>query len=528
MFSLQTIFGKNKNMVVAERDGAQINFYISAVIAKTPDAQNDEHQFTIVNGYLNYKGDGFKSMLFSKLQEIADRVETFTGADINQVLQSQFIVTDILQLFDLNDMIYYIRDVYKFVPISRLADIYDESIERNSKGTRAQTYLKSDYIELMAFSSILKIAVLPLYNLAYNKQHELSIAKKDFINYILYNFFRSHPIMFTSGPEKLKDMITVLKDQAGKDDKKKDINAVSVLEKGIPKEDIVDFILAIVIFQILVVSSFVTDTNEDNVINNIHTKIKTKLAPNNQTSGTIRSKSPSKTDEGDGLEGESYCETFRIITSLSEGDKIEMNFATESIERIYNQLPDKQKKYVNLAEAKEVRSYISQIDPTNIIKSQITILGSIFKGIIDPRCLYYVEVNNLFNLLAVAYSYLLNLGFGKLALLMASGVNTKENNSEFMFINIGSTRLRLTAELKEELDILYPYKRIINKTVSENIVESKISELVEELMSNRYIFLLPEETIVNILGSNNQQLLLSEDLKILLAQFIITNERMVY
>ena len=125
----------------------------------------------------------------------------------------------------------------------------------------------------------------------------------------------------------------------------------------------------------------------------------------------------------------------------------------------------------------------------------------------DPRSREYIKLDSIINLLAVGYTYLYGLGFKDLAILLVS--TSIEDIFGMVTINTTINKPRLSKELKEKLDALYPYRRQINDGTSENLCEKAISELVKEYESKN-MYVIPQ------------------DLKVQLAEFIIKHEGVVY
>ena len=214
------------------------------------------------------------------------------------------------------------------------------------------------------------------------------------------------------------------------------------------------------------------------------------------------------------------------------GDIIEMNWATETVEKIISQLPPRQYKLVKLKEVKYAKTFVTRIIPTGILKSQITILTTIFKGVIDPRCFDYLEINNIYNLFAIAFSYLWNLEFKQLALLLTCSTDSSIDN-DVIYINSTVNISHISKELKDELDIMFPYMRIAksekkDKSKLINLAEETIGEVVDEFHNTKLVITAPPELTEEVIGKKGVRGLLTSDIKNMLASFIVKNERMVY
>lgn len=523
MFSIHNLYNNLNTVVRVEHEGRIAEFNISALISKrsrhNKEDLDDKIQFTVLNSYLEYKGDDFKSKLMDTLVTVQQEVDNLlTVPELHPL--PYHIVLPVLDLFDLQDVFYFLKFVFKLTPPPNLADQFDPLIEQDSRGTRVQTYLKDDYLELAALSTILKVGLMGTYNLVYNRQKDLSSTHRE---YILFHLYRKHPIMESPPMVKVRGWIEKLIEQTSTSD---DTESIRTLERQVPKQELSNFILSIIISQKIAIAPLINDSEASNVVTKAYNYINNKLKNSGDISNSYKNKT-SGTSEENHSEKESYAENIRVSSSRNDGEIIEMNWAVNSIERIISQLPKKQQQLVDIRQAKEVRTYISNIVATNILESQISIVASIFKSIMDPRCIDYLEIENLFNLFAVAFSYLWNLGHKQLAVVLLSSVDNSLNE-DVVYINSTVNKSRIPKELKEELDIIFPYKKVINADTTENLVEKSIGVMSDELLGCKLVPVIPLEMVTQALGSNNTTKLIDSDIKINLADFIIKNERMVY
>lgn len=522
MFTMHNVYNKFNTIARAELDGQTVDFIISSIISKRNKEELDENiQFVILNSYLDYKGYEFKKILMDKLLSAAATMDDMLVApEIYPLPYSA--VTDILDLFDLNDVFYYLKHIFKLQPPTNLADVWDPLIESDSKGTRVQTYLKEDYLELAAVCTILKVGLMPCYNLAYNRQKELSSVYKE---YILYHLFKKHPIMTTPPIVKVKGLIQKLIEQSSSSDEQND--AKRVLEKSIPKDDILDYVLSLSIFQKLAISPLVDDDFNKNVVTKVYNFVNNKLQVSKDLTGAIRAKSTRKNTDGSDGDSESVVESHRIVTDRSQGEVIEMNWVIDSLDKVIAQLPPKQRELVTLKEAQNIRHIIAKLPPVHILKTQVILVSTIFKSIMDPRCIDYIELENLYNLFAVGYVYMWNMGYRHLAIILASTVDLNVDE-DTIYLNSTVNKSRLSKELKDELDVIFPYKRVINSDTQINLAEEAIGEMVDELYRCRLISLVPKDVMDEAIGGTTMAHIVTSDIKIMLANFIVQNERRIY
>lgn len=495
-----------------------LHFEISSLISlRNKEDIQDEKQFFITNQYLQYKGREFQEQLYNVLQNslmtVMNSVQQY-GLDPNNI----HIVHHILDLLDYKDILHYLTYEFKLQPPKNLKTVYDQSIEDDKRGSRAQTYLQSDYLELAALSIILKIAMLPVYDYAAIKQSELSTDMKE---YLLFHLFKKHPIYHLAPMQKLYEMSKVLIKQTTSTD---ETESIRVLEKGIPRDELPFYILSIIAIQKVAIATLVDDNVDKNIITKIYNYINNKLKPNSDVSKSIRNKSVLQDIDSQTGDSESMIESFRGTTDLASGYIVEFNWALSSIQKIVDQLPEKQKRYIDPLILSDAEKFCKKfLEDNNITTNHIIILSIIFKSIIDPRALDYINIECLTNLVSVGFVYLWQLDCKEIALLLTS-ISIDDNNDTIV-VNQTTNKSRLHKEIKEELNYYFPYMKMINEISNTNIAEEAINKLTDVYFSKRWYPLADEKYILEVLGEINYNKLLFSDMKILLANFIIKNER---
>ena len=181
-FSIENLYIKNADTKIkVTYNDRMLEFTIGSVIGKKNKEDLDNTvQFVLLNEYLAYKGEVFQAELFDKLcKSMDDIVATLTRAEIHPL--PYHIVFPLLDHFDLNDVFLFLKNVKGLQAPSNLADTFDTSIESDGRGTRVQTYIKDDFIELAALTIIMKVVLGPLCELAYAKSKEVNSMHKEYI-----------------------------------------------------------------------------------------------------------------------------------------------------------------------------------------------------------------------------------------------------------------------------------------------------------------------------------------------------------
>lgn len=517
MFSIDSVYTKSSTIVKVDYNGETLKFVISSIIAKrNKDELDDNNQYKLVNSYLDYKGEEFKKELFNRLiKSYNDITDSILLPDIYPL--PVYIVNGILDMFSLDDIIYYVKNVFKLPAPANLEDEFDYNIEKDGKGTRIQTYIKDDYIELVALVVVIKIIIGSIGYFAYARAKDVNTVHKE---YILYQLLKQHPIFKSNPANKLWGLIDKVVNLPTNDQK---VDNIRTLEKQLPKEEIATAILAVVAIQKLSVCCIVDDDKDKNIVTKVYNYVNNKLKSAGDTTKSIKPKtSLTDTESGTG-DKESIIESTRISSNLNTATPLELSWAINSVEKILIQLPEYIKSKVDMEVVNDAMEFNKIFNNGNIHRVQIDILAFIFKDIIDPRALDYVDIDSIINLMSVGFAYLWGIDFKKLALLLVSQQNTMDE--DIMSINSTVNRTRIPKEVKEELEVLYPYKRVINKETQANLVEETINGMVNDFFDKKWNHTASDKYILSVLNNTNSNNLLYIDLKLDLANFIIQHER---
>jgi len=514
MYKLLNI-NSNKLPLISEvtpLSGESIHFNIGSIINKRSKDELDElSQYDTLNKYCNYKGLEFKNTLYSKYIAAA-RVITgivFKEATLQDLID---ILHSVIDMFDTADVEYFLTDVLKIAIPDNLQEVFNDRIESDGLGTRVQTYLKSDYIQLATLTVIMK-AVLPIAgDYAKSKESEISNGHKE---YILYSLISGHPINDYPAAIKLKAWIDILIALCLPD---KDTLSIIIIEKQIPESEINSFIYSMVMVQKVAIASIVNDDRNRNVITRIYNYIINKLKVKGSPSSKIRDKKPLADTDSNTGDKESMIESYRIVTDLTPGAEVELNWVCSDLSLLSVGIKLPYDKVV-LSDAVKFNQSFREWEISN---EQIVLLGYIFKRIIDPRSIYYLNIDGIINLLSLGFAILRNLGYPELAVLLTS--KSIIESGEVTAINTAATSIRFDPAVKEKLNALYPYEKQINATKTVNLAETAISQLVNSMFKRVWRHTCDSKYITELGGDPNSYQVLPNDIKTMIALAIIDLE----
>ena len=517
MLEIINLYNKSQIGVKVSFHGHELEFTIGPLISKrNKDELDYGKQFQLFNAYLDYKGFEFKEAYFNLLQKGDEEIMmSISKKDIHPLPYE--MVHDVIDLFDMMDLFNFIKNVYKIKPPSNLLDEFDPMIEKDDKGTRVQTYLKDDYLELAALSMIIK-ATLPLVgHFLYVRQKEIYSEHSE---YLLFNFYRQHKIYDSAPMVKLLGFIGKLIAQPNLG---ADAESIRVFEVQTSKDEMDVFYLAKVVLQRVSIATIIDDNDNRSLINKIYNYANNRLKSTGDTSKIIRDKTALTDVESGSGDKESMFESYRIMSDLPANYIVEFNTITNSVNKIMGQLPQGMQEVIDDKVLLDTVQFTKIFNNGNFTPYQINIIAIVFKHFIDPRSINQLTAENLVNLTAIMFAYLWGMGYKTLALLFTAQIDM--SSEETMSINITVNKTRIPKEVKAELDILFPYKRVINDTTEVNTVEEFVNEISNEMFDRRWIPTATDNYVIDVIGSKNYKNILPSDLKVQMSKFIIDHER---
>lgn len=513
MFKLINPLSNTK--VEVSHNGQKLEFQIETLINRRLRIDLDpKNIFVILNKYLDYKGDEFKEELFRRLVDVNDVILSTIVQPTLEPLPLE-ITHNILDMFDL-------QDVYNFIIESKiikapdiLADEFDEKIIINDEGSREQTYLKKDYLELVALLTILKATLGPIGQYAAIKD---SLIPQEYKEFILLNFYSTHPIYHTPPFVKLLEYIKKLVDISLLNEEE---SSIRVIEKIISKSDLPEYVLGNVLFQRFLLHSELNDVsgNKDkNLVNILYNFVKSKIKLKDISNSSIRLKKQVFIDSDN--ESESVLESYRVPTDITIGYNEEFKFVFNNIEHL---MYGKGIQNTNLVY--RIREMLDRNETGEIPLINIKLAAVILKNVIDVRAVDYVDINGVKNAIAVAAVWLIEHNFPYLAKILTS-YKIKEDIHR---LNI-SVRSKLDKEIREELDNLFLQRGLKSsgKISYQNYLKEFLDQLAVEYSRMNLVTALDKDLLEELRLNADRIVELDPEIKNIIGRFFIELERSLH
>lgn len=479
MFAIYAGNINEANIIITNSIGEEVIFTIESIInRRLRDTILDSAVFTILNKYIESKGTYFRDKLFKTF--IKCKNDIVIQANRKELEPYPFsIIHDVLDYFNYDEILDYITTNRIIVPPSNLPSVYASEIEVDERGSREQTYLKSDYLELVTFITIMKATMGVIGE--YSAVKEGAIGKSAYKEYILLNLYKTHSIYETPAFVKIYNSLEKLVERLFRD---RDNSGIRIMEKNLSKDTMPGVLTALVVFQKLMLNNELLDSNLRNTVTKIYSFASDKLKLKN-TASNINIKHTNSSGEGE--DSESSLESYRTPTDITVGSMMEFtNEYSDLLElarNLYIKMPD--------SELMNIRNAFTAFNEHPPINEAFNIVCWICMDIPDPRALRYLEINEIINAFTCAFAYLWERGHTDVASIIACYAGKDSGFS----VNI-SLRNKFDPVIKERIRSLYPNEKeaVINKSNSTiNIVEESIGVICKSLMSYRLVNIMPEK-----------------------------------
>lgn len=518
-FSLVNLYNQAKHLMIrVSHNETMIEFDVNMVVSKRHKEEiNPAIQFELLNKYLDYRGEEFKAKLFEAYRHSRDVMYEHiihVGADTDnvQAMVAKKMLPPIYDLLKLEEIYDWLTNIYRIKPIEGLKDEFDEKMLRDKDGTREQTYTKDDYRQLVALVMLLKATLGPIGE--YGNIEKENISTK-LLHYTLFNFYREDAIYQTAPFQKLVGLATKVCESVFK---KETSSRFTVADMMVPSDEIPIWALSTALFQKVAVSPIVDDDKARNVITKLHNFVKNKIDKSGDKSGSYADKR--HTRGGDDETSESFAESYRIVGDVTPGFEEEMSWA---INLLFED-PSELHAGIDKALVDEVYRMLTVSTNKEVSEEQVIVLGWVLSDVIHPQSLIYVNVDDIYKALSVAYAYLYEIGYSYIGMLLTA--TRVDEDDDVAVVSFTTNRTKITNEIKDELDKLYPYKTVAATTSTErredNVAVTAVNTVANIFYKNQWILIAPRRHVDEVAMVTSLTISPDPNLKVMLSKMLIS------
>jgi len=521
MFGINGEFSTLKVVIHHPTKNEYLTFSVDDLYNKKLRASVDfDTVFYLLNAYLESKPVEYLEKVYNRYKEAKDMLNIFikNNNNIDEIPLLPFKY--VLETFDYEDILNYIKKNVYLEPVESLPEEFDESKLLNKEGTREQTYTKNEYLELVAFTVYIKTTMpivgefLALRAFKPSKERDL----------LLYNFYDIEPINSIPAYIKLKASVEKLLERLLQNE---ELTAVRIVESNASKDLLPYMLVGGLITQKLYFYSEILDTEKSNIIKKNYGYVKGKLDLQGKSQGyRIKKVNSSNTNSSEDSEA-SVMESFRTPSNIPPGmlgyysafleENKDKRFTSnkskpvEILERFNEHINPK--LVINEEEVNKLYELFKK-ELINPLPTSIRLTANIFRELIDPRIVEYMK--DITPLLTAGYYFLKETGFYNIAVLLTTQPVEVTIDS---FVLSSVTKTKISNDLLEKIKEYYPYEPLITGRVLNPIVVN-IDKIVDDYSSHNLLSVLPNEEL-ELLGYNSKSIKLKETIKNELAQLYL-------
>lgn len=391
------------------------------------------------------------------------------------------------------------------IPEKNFAVEYISSYDK--QGSREQTYIRREYVELITLALVLRTMVPVWGEFISQTRRETGTQFKEYYAFQLLN---ASGIVDSPAMHRLRTYI----DCNIGDERANPTNIVD----GISAEDFPSWMLGLVVIRRLCIGDIRGVEQDAHIVSYIYKFITSRTRTNDSSDDSVvKIKEADKPSTGrDTL---SSLERYKIKHSISMGEIVELEHSLKDMRNIAFRLSGQMTETLY----RQGMESAKKLQDVPLLEPQITLLRWVFKPIISPQGLVYMEKSILTKALGVLEAVLWARGHHTLALAATS--YSVVSDSE-MFVSSDNPRARVPKELLAELDALYPHMVVSGgvKTGQKfnNLAAVSIDNLANNLSMYSWTMTAHEDKIRQVVGHvNSRRLSLPSDIKAQITKLVI-------
>lgn len=434
----------------------------------------DNNLFAVINEYVHTLPLYTQKEIFETFSKIYINNYSSNYNDINIVNKIENKIVKVTELLNYENFKMFIKSKEKFIQIPDNIEkefVYDQ----NLNVIREKTYVYDEYIGLITLILFIR-ALCPLYTDYFNYIRQVT----PYFYFKLLSLFSKSELYESPEMYKLKEYIEFNQETLNDSSK----NDFTIINTSLSSDDIIDNLVAEVIFNKLIMIDFFT--KKCNIISFIFQTIKYKGNFNTE-SLSIRAKASINDTTKEDI---SYFEDYRKNTEVALGTIIEIQNALSNINYILNNF--KNAKFNNELYQQEINNF-NLYNNLKINKIQIYLLGTLIGKSINPRSLFYLEYKTIIDLFIFAKVLLHSNNLDIISALFSA-----EKTIEYNMLSI-SIKNSLN---KNSFNNLLPYfKHSVNE--QNNILENTITEFEHNITQNLWKVINPLDSYRSFLTEDN-------------------------
>ena len=498
-------------------NGESIKWNVKAFDRASTPVDGSFDVFEHINGYWKYQKPEVQDKIFDVYKRIKQVFyeSTLTTSDLTQSLYP--LISELYMYHDLSDIKRWI-DFHGNVRLPaeiEFHNTFEEAQKKSITAVREKTYLKQDYYWLRALSVSLR-SIYPVWG-----EFIDSTKLENGNTWKEYYAFRLLSYTNLAKSETMGFLRAYVESTLIPGETKP-----SAILGGLSSDEYPTWILGLIMVRRLVVGDIRGIEPKSSLVTSIFSYIRQRDKTHESNFiGNIKE----KISEGKNQEGEnnlSGLEGYKIKQEIPAGDIAIINHYINDVTGIALRIcPD-----IDLALLHISLQSVMALETEQILEAQETIIQWVLAPAVSPRGIPYLTKLGILKAMAITQALLWHRGHYEIACLLSA--KAQQNTDEIQSSGV-ETRSRITKDLAEQLDALFPYvkrppgkQRVTGKDVKEKTIKNPAAIAIEIMAklfsSNEWRLTIPSEWVAQITGNkNNRSYSVPFDIRIKLANLAI-------
>lgn len=465
--------------------------------------------FDQINKYLLDLPEGIQDKIFKIYKDISDSYLEL-GLDV-----TEFSTDKVKELYDLvshDSVEQWLAFKGDLIIPHYINEDYVASVDFNT--TREKTYTKKDYKDLMSLSFCFRLMIPIWGEYIANTRKEKGTHFKEFYAFHLLNKTRFEGSLVIVKLSKYIDSIIGNENALRPGD----------ILKWVSSEDFNYWMLSVVCIKKLSICDIRGVDPDFNPIAYLYKYISHKSEDNDNNFENLYKEKKFDKEENSPEGKLSILEVYKIKSNISPGEKVELEFCLKDMFNVTKKLVS----YVDVDLYNESMQSSAQLIKYPISLPQIMLLSWVFKPVISPKGIVYLDKKTIVNSLGALEVVLWSRNYKYLALL-ATSYSRVISDEDSMSVTPIDSKIRINEELSNKLHVFYPYTR--PKSTKKNnlsinqgekfLIDETIDRLTEELTIHTWVPTANKRKIDIANEGNVGRIIIKPDIKTHIAELLL-------
>jgi hypothetical protein len=497
------IYGDKPQAIISHK-GKRVEFRVSFFNRETFSPEQPD-KFLQLNSYWRSLPEHIQDTIFQIYFDIHDSFSTF----MNTYEMEEFIKDKIAHLLSYHSL----ESIKNWMGFGENTNIvipsdmkveYVHDIDKNT--SREKTYLRSDYIDLVAFALAIR-PVAPIWG------HFISMSRarigNNFKERYAFRLLDKTQIIHTEPVWKLKEYI---KSNIGDEEHKADDVLLFISSEEYPY-----FLFCnVCVKKICIVD--ISGKSDLSLIQHLYKFLMQRInEAGGDGTGGVREKNFDESGATDDAKVSSL-ERYRIKTNIPPADIEALEY---SISNVFN-YAGKLSSLMSMEAVTASLNTSSVLNNHRISTAQMILLRWIMAPVIPPKGLLYLSKPNIVKALGVAEAVLWARGHKYLALV--AGLYPIESESTFHITSVGAKE-QTPKDLKDRIEEIFKFSQVPsnrrNGPSTKNLVFESIESVIESLSAGAYRMSSADWMIEEVFGAKIKKFQIKPDIRTDLAKLVI-------